>query len=58
MPSIDQPYLYGAVMLGDVWRFSQLDRQQKTLTKDINAFTLLSDLQALLATLIGILERG
>lgn len=54
--SPEQPYLYGAVTLGDVWRFGRLDRQQKTLTKDINAFTLLSDLQALLATLIGILE--
>jgi len=54
----DPAPLYGAVTLGDVWRFGQLDRQQKILTKDINALTLLSDLQALLATLIGILERG
>ncbi|MEO1401137.1 MAG: hypothetical protein AAFV72_07730 [Cyanobacteria bacterium J06635_1] len=48
--------LYGAVTLGDVWRFGVLDRQDKTLIKDINAYTLLSDLSDILSILIGILE--
>lgn len=51
-----QKRLYGAVTLGDVWRFGLLDRQEKTLKKDMNAYTLLSDLEDILSTLVGILE--
>jgi len=52
----NQKLLYGAVTLGDVWRFGVLDRASKTLKKDMNAYTLLSDLHDILAILIGILE--
>lgn len=48
--------LYGAVTLGDVWRFGVLDRQSRLLIKDINAYTLLSDLADIVSILIGILE--
>jgi len=51
-----QTSLYGAVTLGDVWRFGVLDRPSKTLKKDMNAYTLLSDLDDILLILIGILE--
>ncbi|MEM8806010.1 MAG: hypothetical protein AAGF01_08280 [Cyanobacteria bacterium P01_G01_bin.38] len=43
-------------MLGDVWRFGVLDRHSQLLLKDINAYTLLSDLSDILSILIGILE--
>ncbi|NEP19624.1 MAG: hypothetical protein F6J97_22490 [Leptolyngbya sp. SIO4C1] len=55
--SDDQSQLYGAVTLGDVWRFGLLERQDKLLIKDINAYTLLANLSDILAILIGILER-
>lgn len=51
-----QPRLYGAVTLGDVWRFGVLERKSKILKKDMNAYTLLSDLDEILSILIGILE--
>lgn len=47
--------LYGAITLGDVWRFGMLERTTHTLKKDINAYALLSDLAAIL---LGILEIG
>lgn len=53
---IKQKILYGAVTLGDVWRFGLLDRQEKMVKKDMNAYTLLPDLQEILSILIGILE--
>jgi hypothetical protein len=51
-----QNCLYGAVTLGDVWRFGVLHRQEKRLKKDMNAYTLLSDLENIVLILIGILE--
>lgn len=51
-----QQLIYGAVTLGDVWRFGILERQTKILRKDMNAYTLLPDLQEILSILIGILE--
>lgn len=52
---IESP-LYGAVTLGDVWRFGVLDPVTKTLTKDLNAYALLSDLEAIVGILVGVLE--
>jgi len=49
--------LYGAVTLGDIWRFGTLQRKEKLLKKDMNAFIIPSDLDKLLYTLLGILEK-
>ncbi len=51
----DSPVLYGAVSVGDVWRFGMLERQAKRITQDINLFSLPNDFDRLLATLTGIL---
>ncbi|OQY58196.1 MAG: hypothetical protein B6245_13115 [Desulfobacteraceae bacterium 4572_88] len=48
--------LYGAVTLGDIWRFGILLREEKQLKKDMNAYVIPSDLERLLAILLGILE--
>ncbi len=58
--SLDSPQqlIYGAVTLGDVWRFGVLDRRTKILKKDMNAYSLLPDFEKILAVLIGILELG
>jgi len=52
----DQELLYGAITLGDVWRFGVLDRSNKLLKKDMEAYTLLSDLKEIVLILIGMLE--
>ncbi|MDM8527165.1 hypothetical protein QUF58_03035 [Anaerolineales bacterium HSG24] len=52
----DQTRLYGAVTLGDVWRFGLLERESRLLKKDMNAYTLLSDLEQVLTILLGMLE--
>ena len=48
--------LYGAITLGDVWRFGMLERSTHVVKKDMNAYTLLSNLEELASILIGILE--
>jgi hypothetical protein len=49
-------FLYGAVTLGDIWRFGLLDRADKLLRKDMNAYVLPADLEQLFAILLGILN--
>ena len=49
------PVLYGAVSVGDVWRFGTLNRATKQVTQDIHQFTLPDDIGDLLAVLTGIL---
>ena len=48
-------YLYGAITIGEVWRFAVLDRKNKTIKKDINLFRFPQDAQDLFAVLLGIL---
>ena len=48
--------LYGAVTIGDLWRFGVLLRQEKFIYKDIEAFRVPADLEALFGVLVGILQ--
>ncbi len=50
--------LYGAVTLGDIWRFGILLREERLLKKDMNAYVIPSDLERLLAVLLGMLEKS
>ncbi len=56
--SISQPSekLYGAISIGDVWRFGILDRAKKLVTKDWNSFRSPDDLSDLLGVLLAILK--
>lgn len=47
--------LWGAVSLGDVWRFGFLERQDKRLTQDLNHFGVPEDLERLLGILVAVL---
>ena len=49
-----QNLLYGAISLGDVWRFGLLDRTQKLIIKDINSYSVPNDLETVFAILVGI----
>lgn len=51
-----QNIFYGAVTMGDIWRFGKLDKNQKQIFQDINLFKIPDDLLDLSQVLVGILE--
>jgi hypothetical protein len=51
-----QDLLYGAITVGDLWRFGVLQRQRKVISKDIDSFRVPSDLEDLFKVLLGILK--
>ncbi len=48
--------LWGAVSMGDVWRFGFLEREAKHLTQDLHLYRVPEDLGTLLGSLVGILS--
>ena len=48
--------VYGAVTIGDAWRFGYLDAVNKTITQDIALYRIPDDLAQIVNTLVGILE--
>ena len=52
----EQDIYYGAVTIGDVWRFGKLDRIKQTITQDINLFKVPDDLDDLAKVIVGILQ--
>jgi len=52
----DVEFIYGAITVGDIWRFGILQRAERTILKDIDAFRVPADLEALFSVLVGILQ--
>ncbi|MGD1911052.1 MAG: hypothetical protein ACFB2X_09415 [Rivularia sp. (in: cyanobacteria)] len=52
----EQDIYYGAVTIGDVWRFGKLDRVEQIVTQDINLFKIPDDLDDLTRVIVGILQ--
>ena len=50
-------FIYGAITVGDVWRFGCLDRANKIILKDVGAYTIPANLEELFAILLGILQN-
>jgi hypothetical protein len=48
--------LYGAVSVGDIWRFGTLDRATKRITQDQDVFSVPTNTERLVRTLIAILR--
>lgn len=48
--------LYGAVTIGDAWRFGFLDVQQKCIYQDLKLFTVPDNLKDIIQILIGVLD--
>ncbi|WP_395093539.1 hypothetical protein [Armatimonas sp.] len=48
--------LYGAVSVGDIWRFGTLERGAKRITQDQDIFSVPTDTERLMRTLIAILR--
>uniref|UniRef100_UPI0040577663 hypothetical protein n=1 Tax=Candidatus Electrothrix sp. TaxID=2170559 RepID=UPI0040577663 len=53
---IDPTKVYGAITIGEVWRFAVLERKEKLLIKDIHTFRFPEDLTEIFSVVIGILE--
>jgi len=49
--------IYGAVTMGNLWIFGMLNRQAKRITQDIGGYQVPDDVEALVKTLVGILEQ-
>ncbi|NEN93907.1 MAG: hypothetical protein F6K48_35520 [Okeania sp. SIO3H1] len=47
---------YGAVTMGDIWRFGKLNKAEQQITQDINLLRIPDDIKDLGAVLVGILE--
>ena len=52
----DQDVLYGAVTIGDAWRFGKLDMKRQQINQDITLYRVPDDLEVLMQILVGILE--
>ncbi len=50
-----QPIIYGAITVGNIWQFGALDRKRKHIAKDIDTFRVPLDLDELFKVLIGTL---
>ena len=48
--------LYGALTVGELWRFAVLQRPQKLLLRDLRAYRVPEDLNDLLSILLGIVQ--
>ncbi|WP_309686215.1 hypothetical protein [Armatimonas sp.] len=48
--------LYGAVSVGDIWRFGMLERTEKRITQDLGLFSIPTNTECLVRTLISILR--
>ena len=49
--------LYGAVSIGEIWQFGQLQRQQRAIQQDLNLYRVPGDLTEVLNILIGTLNQ-
>lgn len=56
LPS-DHSELFGAITVGDLWRFGKLDRTTKSISRDIDAFRVPLDIPELFKILVGILSH-
>lgn len=50
-------FIYGAVTVGDIWRFGVLDRANKIILRDFGAYSIPANLEQLFAILLGILQN-
>ncbi|MCP4659532.1 MAG: hypothetical protein GY856_29350 [bacterium] len=50
-----EPRLYGAVSVGDSWKFGYLDREEKRLIEDLNVYGIPTQLLEIVRILVGVL---
>ncbi len=47
--------LYGAITIGEVWKFAILNRTEKKILKDINSYTIPAEVEKVFSILMGLL---
>lgn len=50
--------IYGAVTIGEVWRFAMLEREEKRLLKDVHTFRFPEDISEIFSILSGMLDAA
>ena len=53
----EQDTLYGAVTIGEMWRFGKLERGSKIVFQDVSLYNLLDNIERLISILMGILSE-
>ena len=53
----DNPILYGAVSIGNIWQFVTLHRPTKQITQDLNLYCVPADLEPLMKILVALLKK-
>lgn len=49
---------YGAVTIGDAWRFGRLEKTKQQISQDVSLYRIPNDLEDLMKILVGILEES
>ena len=52
-----EPRFYGAVSMGDIWKFGVLDRAEKRIVEDLNNYSVPRDLEEITEVLVAILTE-
>ncbi|WP_413176198.1 hypothetical protein [Anabaena azotica] len=55
--TIDNPMLYGAVSIGNIWQFVILHRESKEITQDLNLYRVPTDLEILMKILVALMKN-
>ncbi len=48
--------IYGAITMGELWRFGILDRRSKAISKDLHTYRVPEDFERLFLVILGILQ--
>ncbi len=56
--SDNESYLYGAVSIGELWRFALLNRKGKNILRDLHTYRVPEDIEELFSIIIGILKKA
>ncbi|MGK7903464.1 MAG: hypothetical protein AB4352_19075 [Hormoscilla sp.] len=54
----EQEILYGAVTIGEIWRFGFLDSHSKTITQDLSLYNVPDKLEDVMSIILGILTEN
>jgi hypothetical protein len=49
--------LYGAVSIGELWRFGILDREDKSIYRDLHTYRVPEDIEKVFLVILGILQK-
>jgi len=50
-------FLYGAVSIGELWRFGILNREAKNILRDLHSYRVPEDIEDIFSIIVGILKK-